>query len=324
MFIARRLAAPILLPLGLALGGCTGVAAREPATGGEPHTVEAPSAKARFALVLSGGTLRGFAHIGVLKVLEENGIRPDLVVGTSAGSLVGALYASGMASAEVERASGEVDFDLVGGWLRAQFGGGGSPVRGFVARHARAPRIERFPIRYAAVATELQRGCLAVFNAGDPAAAVHASTSVPGVFAPARIAGQDYVDGGLVSPVPVRAARRLGAERVIAVNVIYDPAESRLAGTIDRLFQTALVMVRTLALQEAAEADLVIEPQLPHGDEVTLDNRQALIRAGEEAARAALPRIRALLQAPPPIAAPWHGPGMWCGRGGRLETARAG
>jgi len=324
MCTARQLAASTLLPLSLALGGCAGVAAREPAPGAEPHTLPAPASRARLALVLSGGTLRGFAHIGVLKVLEENGIRPDLVVGTSAGSFVGALYASGMAPAEVERASREVDFDLVGGWLRAQFGGDGSPVRGFVARHARSPRIERFPIRYAAVATEFQRGCLAIFNAGEPAAAVHASTSVPGVFAAARIAGRDYVDGGLVSPVPVRVARRLGAERVIAVNVIYDPAESRLGSTIDRLFQSALVMVRTLALQEAAEADLVIEPQLPHGDEVTLDNRQALIRAGEEAARAALPQIRTLLQAPPAVAAPRAGPSMWCDTGSRLETARAG
>jgi NTE family protein len=322
MFTARQLAGAIALPLGLVLGGCAGAAAREPAAGPEPRTVPTPAARTPFALVLSGGTLRGFAHIGVLKVLEANGVRPDLVVGTSAGSFVGALYASGMTPAEVERASREIDFDLVGGWLRAVFGGDGSPVRGFVERHVRTQRIEDFPIRYAAVATEFQRGCLAVFNAGDPAAAVHASTSVPGVFAPARIAGRDYVDGGLVSPVPVRAARHLGAERVIAVDVIYDPAESRLGGTVDRLFQTALVMVHTLARHEAAEADLVIEPKLPHGDEVTLANRDALIRAGEEAARAALPRIRALVQAPPALA-PRSAPSMWYDRGSQLETAQA-
>ena len=118
------------------------------------------------------------------------------------------------------------------------------------------------------------------------------------MFAPTRLAGRDYADGGLTAPVPVRVARALGAERVVAVNVTFPPAESRLDGMVDRLFQIGLVMMHTMAAQEAREADVLIEPVLPQQDDIRLDNRAALMAAGERAALAALPRIRALLDQP--------------------------
>jgi NTE family protein len=177
-------------------------------------------------------------------------------------------------------------------------------VHGFVSRNLRTPRIEDFPIRYAAVAADLQRGCVAVFNGGDAAVAIQASAAVPGVFAPTQITGRAYADGGLVSPMPVRAARALGAAKIIAVNVTFDPKETRLDSFLGRLFQTTLVMTRTLALAEAREADLVIDPVLPPETEVTLANRDALIAAGERAALAALPKIHALLEQPVRVANP--------------------
>ena len=301
---SSRIATTVLLSSALVCVGCAELPAQRAAPGDEPYTrrdvaaptVQVSTALPRLALVLSAGSMRGFAHLGVLKVLEEAGIRPDLVVGTSAGSIVGGLYASGMPVEALIEASRTVDFDLGTSWLRANLGLGSSPVYDFVSGHVRETRIESFPIPFAAVAADLQRGCMRVFNGGSSAVAIQASTAVPGIFAPTHIAGHDYVDGGLVSPLPVRVAHALGAERVIAVNVVFDPSESRLKTTIDRLFQTALVMTRTLAAEEARHADLVIEPQLPPEAEVTLANRDALIAAGERAARAALPQLRALLQ----------------------------
>jgi NTE family protein len=282
----------VLLSAALLATGCGELVSRVAAPGVEPHLRVDPTVRPRLALVLSGGSLRGFAHLGVLKVLEARGIVPDLIVGTSAGSIAGGLYASGLGAEALIDVARHVPFDLGSAW----FGRIEAPVHAFVDANLGARSIEDFPIRFVAVATDLQRGCVALFNRGDAAVAVQASASLPGVFAPTRILGRDYADGGLVSPLPVRVARALGAERVIAVNVIFDPRESRLASVVDRLFQTALVMTRTLALAEAGEADVLIDPTLPPEAEVTLANREALIAAGERAALAALPRIRALLE----------------------------
>ncbi len=283
-----------ILSAALIATGCAELPSRTAPAGEEPHTRTGTLERPRVALVLSGGSLRGFAHLGVLKVLDAHGIRPDLIVGTSVGSIAGGLYASGANMAELIQAARKVDFDLGS----ALFSRGESPVHAFVEANLRTKRIEDFPIRFAAVAADFQRGCLALFNGGDAAVAVQASTAVPGVFAPTRIGSRDYADGGLVSPLPVRAARALGAQRIIAVNVTFDPRESKLTSIIDRLFQTTLVMTRTLALAEGREADVLIEPMLPPEAEVTLANRDALIAAGERAATAALPRIRALLAEP--------------------------
>ena len=305
---------------------CPELPARRALPGAEPHTVVQPVARPQVALVLSGGSLRGFAHLGVLKVLAANGIHPDLIVGTSAGSIVGGLYASGMSVAAMEEAAAGIDFDLFAGFLASRFGIGRPLVHTFVEQFTRGARIETFPTRFAAVATDLQRGCVAVFNGGDAAVAIQASTAVPGVFAPTSIGERDYVDGGLVSPLPVRVARALGAERVIAIDVVFDPNESRLSSTIDRLFQTTLVMTRALANQEGREADVLIAPTLPPQAEVTLANHRALIAAGERAAMVALPRIHALLASErvvPLKVFAGRGELDWCRTVRPLQTARA-
>ena len=300
----------IALTMTAALAACTEHASYQPAAGEMPHFA-ANDARPKLALVLSSGGLRGFAHVGVLKALDAHGIRPDLVIGSSVGSLVGSIYASGRSVGEIEQAIAADDFRLGAGW-RSGLPAERTSLHEFVASNVRSQRIEHFPIGYAAVATDLQRGCMAVFNAGSAAVAVQASTGMPGVFAPTTIGGRPHADGGMTSPVPVRVARALGAQRVIAVDVTFPPGESKLGGMVDRLFQMGLVMVRTMAAQEAREADLLIEPVLPPEAQIHLDNRAALIAAGERATLAAMPQIKRALAQPAPVAAKPFADPRWC------------
>lgn len=286
-----------------ALAACAEQPATPPQRGEEPFLAE-QAVPSQLALVLSSGGLRGLAHVGVLQALEAEGIRPDLIVGSSVGALVGAVYASGRSADELRQLVEAEDFDFGQGWLRVSFERPRQSVHDFVALHLRTQRIERFPTAFAAVATDLQAGCLSVFNVGSAAVAVQASAGLPGVFAATPIDGRPFADGGLTSPVPVHVARALGARRVIAVDVTYPPSESRLDGLVNRLFQVGLVMSHTLAAQEALEADLVIRPQLPPGDDIHLGNRVALMASGAAAVRQALPEIRRLLAEPAPMRPP--------------------
>jgi NTE family protein len=295
--LPRRAFVWLTLTASLVLSACMELPARQPGAGEAPYFMTS-GARPRLALVLSSGSLRGFAHVGVLNVLEANDIHPDLIVGTSVGALVGAISASGRSAAELQQIVSADDLRLGTGLSRVSLGNERPSVHDFVERNLRSQRIERFPIAFAAVATDLQAGCLSVFNAGAAAIAVQASTGLPGVFAPTNINGRDYADGGMTSPVPVRVARALGAERVIAVDVTFPPGDSRLDSMIDRLFQMGLVMLRTLATQEAREADVLIEPVFPPVSEISLDNRAALTAVGERAALVALPQIRKLLAEP--------------------------
>ena len=278
---------------------CTEQPAMKPQPGEEPY-LSTSAAPVRLALVLSSGSLRCFAHIGVLRALEAEGIRPDLIVGTSGGAIVGALSASGMSGADLWRMVAAEDFDFGSDWMNAGADRPRQTVYEFTQRNLRQARIEQFPTAFAAVVTDLRSGCMKIFTAGGAALAVQASTGMPGVFAATPIAGHDYADGALSSPLPVFAARQLGAERVIAVDLTYPPADSRLDGRLDRLFQIGLVMTRSLATQEAMHADLVIRPQLPATSQISLRNRVAVMTAGEEAARQALPEIKRLLAQPAP------------------------
>jgi NTE family protein len=294
LYAARRVYA-VLVSMAVSTA-CTEQAAVLPQAGEEPGFT-APQGRPQLALVLSGGGLRGFAHVGVLKALEAHGIRPDLVVGSSVGAVVGAVYASGRDARELERIVSANDFCLGSGWFRRSAEGAHLGLHAFVSSQVRHQRIEHFPIGFAAVATDLQDGGMAIFNHGGAALAAQASAGLPGAFASTMIRGRAFADGGLTSPVPVRAARALGAQLVIAVDLTCPPEQSRLAGLVDRMFQVGLVMVRSLAIQEAREADVLIEPILAPQDQIHLDNRAALIAAGEAATLAALPRIRELLAA---------------------------
>jgi NTE family protein len=247
----------------------------------------------RIGLALGGGAARGFAHIGVIQVLEENGIRPNLVVGTSAGSLVAALYASGKNGAELATLADSMDESAFADW---SFPGRGM-IRGeALARYVREQtggrRIEQMRIPLGIVATDLDSGQGILFQNGDPGVAVRASSAVPAVFQPVRIGSREYVDGGLVAPVPVRYARQMGAEVVIAVDISAAPDGNGTGDAVRMLLQTFAIMGRSINSFELREADVLVRPSLAHVGGADFSTRKRSIQAGRDAAVSQLAPLR--------------------------------
>lgn len=252
----------------------------------------------RIGLALGGGAARGFAHIGVIQVLEEAGIQPALVVGTSAGSLVAALYASGKGGAELARLADAMDEASIADW---SFPGRGM-LRGvalarFVREHTGGRAIEQMRLPLGIVATDLDNGQAILFQVGDPGVAVRASSAVPAVFQPVRIGAREYVDGGLVSPVPVRFAHQMGAELVVAVDISERPDGAATGDMMRVLLQTFSIMGRSISEFELRNADVVIRPRLANVSGADFSARRRSIQAGREAAAAALPQLRAKIAA---------------------------
>lgn len=263
----------------------------------EPPTTGA--ATPRLALVLSGGSARAFAHLGVLRVLEREGLRPDLVVGTSAGAIVGALYASGSSVADIEALAASIDWPtlididpvkaLLGG-----FGLGlasGDRLEGFLRQAIRVP-LQQLPLPFAAVATNLNTGDAVLLNHGDTARALRASSAVPGLYEPVRSGLHLLGDGQIASPLPVSAARTLGAQVVVAVDVVYPPQHSSLTNPFSVLFQTVTISTWRHLVIERQKSDVLIRPDIPPASNLALSDREWLIVAGERAAQAALPALR--------------------------------
>ena len=221
--------------------------------------------KLKVGLALGGGAARGFAHIGVIKALESHGIVPDLVVGTSAGSLVGALYAAGNNGSVLQKMAIDMDEGAISDWSVPFFSGPtgvlkGEGLKNYVNRAVQGQPIEKLKIPFGAVATDLKSGQPILFRRGNTGAAVRASSSVPGVFKPVRIGAIDYVDGGLVSPVPASFARKMGADFVIAVNISAQPEVQPASGAFEILLQTFAIMGQSLYQYELKQADIVIRP----------------------------------------------------------------
>jgi NTE family protein len=245
--------------------------------------LEPPSARAivpvkadrpLVALVLGGGGARGFAHVGVIKALEAAGVRPDIVAGSSSGAIVAALYAGGFSGDELERLAVEldqgtlIDFSLFGrGWVL------GEAMQDWVNRTLGNVPIERLAKPFAVVATDAKTGRMVVFNRGDPGLAVRASSSVPDLFVPPVIHGIPYLDGGLTSPVPVRVAKAMGADYVIAVDL------------------TRYSRSRELAEEDLQAADVIIRPQTVRTRLLDFTAKLENIAAGEEAGREVAQRI---------------------------------
>jgi len=245
------------------------------------------------ALVLGGGGIRGFAHLGVLRALEEAGVQPDIVVGTSAGAVVGAAYASGLSPAQIEsiaqnvKLSSLVDLTFSSSGLMR-----GDRIAQWIDDITSGLPIERFPRRFAAVATDLRSGQAVIIDRGSPGAAVQASAAVPGVNVPLAYQGGHLVDGGVASLVPVRFARAMGADFVIAVDIYCrGPANEGIAAP-SVLLQVMRVQSCQIAASEMAEADVLIEPPVRVSGMSAKDQQESAIRAGYEAARAALPRLK--------------------------------
>ena len=259
-----------------------------------PEVVARPAPK--VALVLSGGAARGFAHIGAIKALEAQGIVPDLVVGTSAGAVVGALYAAGNGGFELQRLAMQMEEGQVSDWSLPDRGViRGEALQNFINNAVGQRSLEKLPRLFGAVATDLQSGEATVFRIGNTGMAVRASSSVPGVFQPVKINGREYVDGGLVSPVPVKAARDMGADFVIAVDISDQPRYGSTKSTIDVLLQTFAIMGQSIGRYELRGADVVIRPQTSGITSTGFQDRHLAVLEGEKAVAAVLPEIKAKL-----------------------------
>lgn len=289
------------------LAGCSVLpGAESPRPTPAPPLVQAPGSPAaplvtprpvprppRLGLALGGGAARGFAHIGVLQVLEEQGIKPDLVVGTSAGSLVAALYASGKTPTELQGMAMSLDESSITDWV---FPGRsllkGEALARFIRTQTAGKQIEGMRMPLGIVAADLQTGAPILFRKGDPGTAVRASSAVPAVFEPVRINGREYIDGGAVSPIPVRFARQMGAEVVIAVDISAIPQGQPTRRAVDILLQTFNIMGHAISQHELAEADVVMRPKLEGIGSADFSSRRLSILAGREAALMVLPQLK--------------------------------
>ena len=292
-----------------------------PIVDSEPTVTVTPS----IALVLGGGGAKGFAHVGVIKALESNGITPTLIVGTSVGSIIGSVYASGYSAERLERlALTTTDNELMDFTLSNQGFVAGLKLKNFINTQVRQQPIEDFPIRFAAIAAEQNTLKKTVFTNGEAGVAVQASSSVPNIFIAPRIpknGGKKYIDGGVVSLVPVDSARDLGADIVIAVDVTApihkaSPINNPLNSIDSLLSITSLsnfwgLLENSLITNASASgsmhnrnttmrlerdrADIIIIPKVGHLSSVDSSQRRALIAAGEQATNEQMTAIKRLI-----------------------------
>ncbi|QBJ77794.1 patatin-like phospholipase family protein [Aquitalea sp. USM4] len=288
MTLLRRLMPASLLVL---LAACTITQA--------PTEISIPKTpvKPRVALALGGGAAKGFAHIGVIKVLEANGIVPDIITGTSAGSVVGSLYASGLNGMQLQAKAMQLDESELTDWTLSTKGFlKGEKLENYINTQLGNRPIEKLPRKLGIVATELDSGQKVVFRMGNTGQAVRASASIPNVFLPVVIAGKRYVDGGLVSPVPVSAAREMGADFVIAVDISAKPKPGKATGLFSMLDQSFNIMSGPTLAAELKQADVVVRPNVLNIGSADFEARHQAILEGEKAAQQLIPLIRSRLQ----------------------------
>lgn len=274
----------IIMAILLALTGCTSNKPIFPA-----------KQKVKIALALGGGAAKGFAHIGVIKVLEQNGIKPVIITGTSAGSIIGSLYASGLTPIQLQqkamnlKESQVVDFTLsTDGFIKGEY------IQNFINSSVGNQPIQNLKIPFGAVATNRDTGSTALFRSGNTGQAVRASASVPNVFQPVKIGSSYYVDGGLTQPVPVSAARAMGATFVIAVDISAKP-KSGISGIFATLDQSINIMNQVALNSELKKANIVIKPKLDALSSASFDTRHQAILEGEKATILAMPAIKKAL-----------------------------
>jgi NTE family protein len=258
--------------------------------------VKPPLPTAKIAVVLGAGASKGFAHIGVLKVLESNKIPLHMIIGTSAGSFVGSLYAYGYNAFELQKLSFSIEKSDVAditipdnGFIK------GEKLEAYINRILKNTPMEKLKIPFYAVAADIQSGKEIVFGTGNTGAAVRASCSIPGIFRPVNISGKMYVDGGVVSPVAVDAAKRLGADVIIAVDISGDIDSTQPTGTIETILQSINIMYSKLASIQLSKADVVIKPKVGYIGSADFSKRHEAVLEGEKAALEALPKIQEIV-----------------------------
>jgi NTE family protein len=276
-----------------------------PPSAADKTAVSSPAAspehrQARIGLALGGGAARGFAHVGVIQVLEEAGLHPQLVTGTSAGSLVAALYASGKSSQELRRVAETMEEAEITDWMMPILNRGalrGEALAKYVNTQVGGKSIEQMKIPLGIVATDLRTGEAVTFRRGNTGSAVRASSAVPAVFQPVRIGEHEYVDGGLVSPVPVKQAREMGANFVIAVDISSDPEGNPAGDTFQILMQTFAIMGKSINTLALREAEFVVRPPLSGVKSADFGARRRSIEAGRSVMLAMLPQLRSRIAA---------------------------
>jgi NTE family protein len=255
----------------------------------------------RLGLALSGGAARGIAHVGVLKVFAEEGIRVDCVAGTSAGALVGGALAAGMPFEEIEQVGRSLRWRDLGRMTLSRLGvQSNASLEEYVRARFPVKRFEELPVPFAAVATDLRTGAPVVMrDEGDLGFAIRASCAIPGWYVPVTDSeGRQLVDGGLVANLPVSVVRALGAEVVVAVDVNSEGAKflGPPTSVIGVLLQSMLVVQRVAVEHQRQLADVVISPPVGHLRWDELARASEFIEAGAEAARAAVPAVKELLE----------------------------
>ncbi|MBV9216023.1 MAG: patatin-like phospholipase family protein [Acidobacteria bacterium] len=256
----------------------------------------------KIGLALSGGGARGFSHVGVLQVLVENKIPVDIVAGTSAGSIAGGAFASGMSVDQIVAFANDVGYTNM---MRPALGFGGlmsnAPMGTFIRKRFPAKRFEEMPTPFAAVAFDLGNSEKVILKEkGDLVTAIRASCAVPGIFAPVRDEkGRMLVDGGVLSPMPADITRSMGADVVIAVDLIGCGATYRTSSltSIGIIIQSALASLRLSALNEGTHADIVIQPQIAHLRPDQIGKRDEFIELGRQAALQHIETIKKVIAA---------------------------
>ena len=257
--------------------------------------------KKLIGLALSGGAARGFAHVGVLKALVDYGLEIDLISGTSAGSFVGGAYAAGLSVDEIAEVGNKISWLGIAGFSYSPRGFLSNAALGtFIKKHFPVTRFEQLLVPFAAVACDLSTGKEVVLkDEGDLVTAIRASCAIPGVFVPVEDGeGRQLIDGGVVSPMPTKAVRRMGADAVIAVDLItcgsnYFGTPTTLVGTF---FQAAMMMLRTASKSQHYRADVIIEPEIAHIRPDEMAKRDELIELGYKAAVEKMDEIRAVVE----------------------------
>jgi NTE family protein len=262
-----------------------------------PRFVEPAGPAPKIALVLGSGGPRGFAHVGVLKILEDNGIHPDLVVGSSVGSVVGALYAAGMSGQDLETLAFDLRIIRFFEWgMLAKQPNSGEPIQVFVNERVKGRTIEQLPKRFVATATRMSDRKLVLFNHGDTGLAVRASSASAPEFKSVRVGDQMYMDSDEMAPVPIRAARSLGAKVVIAVDVSAYPQDTPPGVPREWIDKDARRAKQVAA--EAQEADVLLHPNIGYWAGEDEEYRRRVIGIAERDTAAKIQAIkRAIVKA---------------------------
>lgn len=258
--------------------------------------VQPQQQQAKIALVLGAGASRGFAHIGVLKILEANKVPVHMIIGTSAGSFVGSLSAYGFSAFQLQKIASNLEqneiIDLTvpdNGFVK------GERLAEYINTMVKNTPIEKMKTPFHAVATNIQNGQEAVFSRGNTGTAVRASCSIPGIFRPVKIDDKMYVDGGVVSPIAVDAARRLGADIVIAVDISADIDARQPVGTVEMILKSIGIMHSKISAIQLSKADVIIRPKVGSIGAADFKKSVDAMIEGEKAALEALPAIQTII-----------------------------